>query len=130
MSLEKVMNSMSWAFATRADKVRAKQEILTDYRTRLAVEEEARAQQRRLDLAEQCSDTNSPEARIRTWERLHGLRMPLDPTHPILDVIAINTRLRSCDVHAVQAARSHRTPEEAPIAPETRLVSLTEPERT
>jgi hypothetical protein len=106
MSLEKVMNSMSWTFATPAHGVRTKQEILTDYRTRLAVEEEARAQKRRFDLAEQCSDANPPEARIRTWERLHGLRMPSNPEHPILDVIAINTRLRSCDVQAVQAARN------------------------
>ena len=126
------MNSMSWTFATRADKIRTKQEILTDYRTRLAVEEEARAQKRRHDLAEQCSDANAPETRIRTWERLHGLRMPSDPAHPILDIIAINTRLRSCDVHAVQAARGQRAPEAAsiaPIAPETSVASLTEPER-
>ena len=129
MSLEKVMNSMSWTFATRADGSRTKQEILTDYRTRLAVEAEARAQKRRLDLAEQCSDANGPEARIRTWEKLHGLRMPSDPEHPILDIIAINTRLRSSDVHAVQAARVARAPEAAPAAPETLLVSLTEPER-
>jgi hypothetical protein len=132
MSLEKVMNSMSWTFTTRADRIRTRQEILTDYRTRLAVEEEARAQKRRHDLAEQCSGANAPETRIRTWERLHGLRMPLDPTHPILDIIAINTRLRSCDVHAVQAARGRRAPEAAstvPIAPETEHVSVTEPER-
>ncbi len=125
------MNSMPWTFATRADKVRTKQEILTDYRTRLAVEEEARAQKRRFDLAEQCSDANSPEARIRTWEKLHGLRMPSDPEHPILDIIALNTRLRSCDVHAVQAARSRRDPEStstALVAPETMLVSLAESE--
>lgn len=132
MNLEKVMNSMSWPFATRTDRIRTKQEILTDYRTRLAVEEEARAQKRRHDLAEQCSDANAAETRIGTWERLHGLRMPSDPTHPILDIIAINTRLRSCDIHAVQAARKRRAPEAAstaPIAPETRLAGLTEPER-
>jgi hypothetical protein len=132
MSLEKVMNSMSWPFATRVERVRTKQEILTDYRTRLAVEDEARAQKRRFDLAEQCSDANSPEARISTWEKLHGLRMPSDPEHPILDVIAINTRLRSCDVHAVQAARRQQAPEAAstaPIAPGTSLARLIEPER-
>jgi outer membrane protein OmpA-like peptidoglycan-associated protein len=36
--------------------------------------------------------------------------MPSDPEHPILDLIAINTRLRACDVHAVQAARTRRDP--------------------
>lgn len=126
------MNSMSWTFATPANKLRTRQEILTDYRTRLAVEEEARAQQRRLDLAEQSSDANTPEARIRTWEKLHGLRMPSDPEHPILDIIAINTRLRPCDVHAVQAARMRPTPDAAstvPITPETEIVDVTELER-
>jgi hypothetical protein len=132
MSLEKLMSSMSWRFATPADKVRTRQEILTDYRTRMAVQEEARAQQRRLDLAEQCSDANPPEARIRTWEKLHGLRMPSDPGHPILDIIAIHTRLRAREVQAVQAERSRRAPNAAstvPIAPDTSLLNLTEPER-
>jgi hypothetical protein len=44
------MKSMSWMFATRADRIRTRQEILTDCRTHLAVEEEARTQKRRLDL--------------------------------------------------------------------------------
>ena len=99
------MSSMSWMVVTDTDKVRTKQEILTDYRTRLALEVEARAHRRRLDLAEQCLDSNPPEARIGTWEKLHGLRMPSDPEHPILAVIASSTKLRLCDVHAVQAAR-------------------------
>lgn len=132
MSLDKVMNSMSWRFATRADRARTRQEILTDYRTLLAVQEEARAQKRRLDLAEQCSEASPPEARIRTWEKLHGLRMPSDPEHPILPVIAINTRLQPCDVHAVQAARTRQAgsgASTAPIAPQTGLVNLTELER-
>jgi hypothetical protein len=122
MSLEKTMIPMPWTFANRGDRVRTKQELLTDHRTRLAVEEEARAQQRRLDLAEQCSEMNSPEARISMWEKAHGLRMPSNPEHPILDIIAINTRLRACDVHAVQAARTRQAPKSAssiPMSPES-----------
>ncbi len=102
------MNSMSWMYASAGDKNRTSQENLIDYRARLALDEEARAQQRRLDLAEQCSDANPPEARIRTWEKLHGLRMPSGQEHPILDVIAVSTRLTLGDVHAVQAARKQR----------------------
>lgn len=126
------MNSMSWMYASAADNVRSRQEILIDYRARLALEDEARAHQRRLDLAEQCSDANPPETRIRTWEKLHGLRMPSAPEHPILDVIAVSTRLSLWDIHAVQAARKRRTASTASTAssgPETEWVSVTEPER-
>jgi hypothetical protein len=133
MTLERTMNSMSWSFATPAERVRSRQEILMDHRSRIAIEEEARAQQRRLALAEQCSDSNPPEERIRTWEKLHGLRMPSDPDHAILLVIAVNTRLRSCDVHEVQAARTRRTAAAAPIvsiAPEPQPVDLAEAKTT
>ena len=60
---------------------------------RLAHEEYERAEKRRLELAEQRSDLNPPDVRIRTWERIHALRLPSDPAHPILDVIAVSTRL-------------------------------------
>jgi hypothetical protein len=60
---------------------------------RLAREEHERSEKRRQDLAEQRSNLNSPEVRIRTWERVHQLRMPSDPAHPILDVIAVGTRM-------------------------------------
>lgn len=68
----------------------------------LAVEAEARAAKRRIELEELRSDAKSPEERVRTWERLHALRMPRDPNHPILDVIAIATRLTLEQVRAVQ----------------------------
>jgi hypothetical protein len=109
MNPEKNMISFSEASRKDTSRVRTTQEIITDYRTRLALADEARAQQRRLDLAEQCLESNPPETRIGTWEKLHGLRMPADPEHPILDVIADTTHLRLSDVHAVQAARRRKT---------------------
>ena len=113
------MNSMSWTFANATDGVRStaagKYEILTDYRARLAMEEEARVQQRRLDLAEQCSAANAPEARIRAWEKVHGLRMPSKLEHAILDVIALDTRLGLSVVQDVQTARRQRTEKAASI---------------
>ncbi|MBV9344247.1 MAG: hypothetical protein JO341_06605 [Gammaproteobacteria bacterium] len=75
---------------------------------RLAHEEFERAEKRRLDLAEQRSDLNPPEVRIRTWERIHALRLPSDPAHPILDVIAVSTRLTLEDVRAEQRTRAAR----------------------
>jgi hypothetical protein len=75
---------------------------------RLAAEEYERSEERRQELAEQRSDLNSPEIRIRTWERIHRLRMPSDPAHPILDVIAVSTRLTLEEVREEQRTRAAR----------------------
>lgn len=75
---------------------------------RFAQEEHQREENRRRDLAEQRSDANTPDVRIRLWERLHGLRLPSDPAHPILDVIAVSTRLTLAQVREEQAARGAR----------------------
>ena len=76
---------------------------------RLDHEEFERAEKRRQELAEQRSDLNPPDVRIRTWERIHALRMPSDPAHPILDVIAIGTRLTLEQVREEQRSRAVRT---------------------
>jgi hypothetical protein len=75
---------------------------------RLAHEEFERAEKRRLELAEQRSDLNPPDVRIRTWEKIHALRLPSDPAHPILDVIAISTRLTIEEVREEQRTRAAR----------------------
>ena len=75
---------------------------------RLALEELERAEKRRQELAEQRSALNPPEVRIRTWERVHQLRMPSDPAHPILEVIAVSTRLTLEEVREEQRARAAR----------------------
>lgn len=75
---------------------------------RLAHEEFERAEKRRQELAEQRSDLNPPDVRIRTWERIHALRLPSDPEHPILDVIAVSTRLTLAEVREEQRTRAAR----------------------
>jgi 5'-deoxynucleotidase YfbR-like HD superfamily hydrolase len=75
---------------------------------RLAREEYERSEKRRQELAQQRSELNPPEVRIRTWERMHQLRMPSDPAHPILDVIAISTRLTLEEVREEQRMRAAR----------------------
>ena len=75
---------------------------------RLAHEESERAEKRRQELAEQRSDRNPPDVRIRAWEKLHQLRLPSDPTHPILGVIALSTRLTLQDVQEEQRTRAAR----------------------
>lgn len=76
---------------------------------RLAHEAFDRAEKRRLELADQRSDLNPPDVRIRTWERIHALRLPSDPAHPILDVIAISTRLTIEEVREEQRTRAARS---------------------
>jgi len=81
---------------------------LVDPAERLAREEYERSEKRRQELAQQRSELNPPEVRIRTWERIHQLRMPSDPVHPILDVIAISTRLTLEEVREEQRMRAAR----------------------
>jgi hypothetical protein len=75
---------------------------------RLAREQHERGEERRQELAEQRSELNPPHIRIRTWERINQLRMPSDPVHPILDVIAASTRLALEEVREEQRARAAR----------------------
>ena len=75
---------------------------------RLAQQELEREERRQRELAEQRSDANPPAVRIRAWERLHALRLPSDPAHPVLDVIAISTRLTLAQVREEQDARAAR----------------------
>ena len=101
------MSSTSWPFANVTDRLSAN-EILTAHRARLAVEEDERAQRRRIDLEEQSSQLNPPDVRIRKWEQLHGLRLPSDSTHPVLEIIADGTHLTLAEVRAEQLARQGR----------------------
>jgi hypothetical protein len=99
------VSSPSWISANDTDRNRTAGERMTDHRARLALEEEERAERRRLDLEEQRSDLNSASVRIRAWEKVHGLRLPADASHPILEVIAAGTRLTLADVREEQRAR-------------------------
>jgi hypothetical protein len=83
-------------------------DLVTSAAERLAREEFERAEKRRNELAEQCSELNPPDVRIRTWERIHELRMPSDPAHPILDVIALSTALTLEEVREEQRTRAAR----------------------
>lgn len=64
-----------------------------------------RAELRRLELAEQRSADNPPDVRIRMWEKLHALRLPRDPEHPIIYVIATDTGLTLSQVREEQRTR-------------------------
>lgn len=102
------MTLTSWSFENGTVSRTAASEIVREHRARIALEERERADRRQLELAEQRSDLNSPEMRIRAWEKVHELRLPTDATHPVLDVIAIATRLTLAQVHEEQRARAAR----------------------
>jgi len=105
------MNSSPWLFThdTTTSRHSAIDSTKT-YAERLAVEQLERAEVRRVALAEQKSEQNSPQDRIRTWEKLHGLRLPADPQHMILSVVASSTGLKLSDVLDEQRARASLAP--------------------
>jgi hypothetical protein len=69
----------------------------------LADEERAIARRRELDM--QTSPAKDPQERIRIWERLHALRLPVLATHPLVAVIANDTELTRSDVETEQQRR-------------------------
>ncbi len=91
-------------------------ELLRSHSEMLAAEAAARAAKRNVELEELRSELKSPEQRVRAWERVHALRLPLDSNHPILDAIAIATRLTMEQVLAVQ--RSDAAQRVGRVAPE------------
>lgn len=72
-----------------------------------ANEERAALRQSRID--QQCSPHLSAVERVEHWERLHALRLPTDPAHPLLRVIAADTALALDSIRAEQARRKVET---------------------
>jgi hypothetical protein len=83
-------------------------DVLLDYRERRAIEALEREAAKRQDHAEQCLAENSAGMRIRAWEKLHQLRMPSTPSHPVLQIIAAATQLSLAEVQDEQQLRIAR----------------------
>lgn len=83
-------------------------EVLLGYRERRELEALELAAVKRQDCAEQCSPENSAERRIRAWEKVHQLRMPTSPHHPVLQAIAAATQLSLAEVQHEQQLRAGR----------------------
>lgn len=77
-----------------------------DFRARAERAAREAAERREQALVDQRSPDNSNEMRVRIWERLHQVRMPRDPAHPILAIIAGQTGLPIADVRDVQSQRA------------------------
>jgi hypothetical protein len=96
---------MSSGVPTSIDRHFTALELLADHRERLALEEKERARKRTSQLEELRSELNSVPVRVRAWEKMHGLRLPSDPAHPILRVIASTTGISLACLREEQQAR-------------------------
>lgn len=80
-------------------------ELLADYRVRLAEERAEADERRRIELLDLSATANPPAARIRAWERTHGLTLPRAASHPVLVTIAAVTQLTLEQVQEEQRRR-------------------------
>ena len=80
-------------------------ELTSDYRIRLALEQEHADERHRLAMSELTATSNAPDARIRAWEKTHGLSLPRNEGHPVLSAVAAATRLTLEQVNAEQRRR-------------------------
>lgn len=76
-----------------------------DFRVAARRAEEERVHARQQELQMQTSTARSAEERIRTWERLHAVRLPAGAEHPLVWVIATHTQL---SVRAVRDEQQRR----------------------
>lgn len=88
--------------------------IMRDYRQRLADEQYERAERKRMELADQRSELRDAKGRIQAWEKVHALRLPTSPTHPVLQVIAAATDLTLQEVLEEQRQRAGQAPAAQP----------------
>jgi len=80
-------------------------EMPADYRVRLAEERAEADERRRIELLDLSSAAHAPAARIRAWERAHGLTLPRAAAHPVLASVAAATRLTLEQVQEEQRRR-------------------------
>lgn len=80
-------------------------DLIVDTRRRIAIEQAEASERRQGELAEQTAMRNTPEMRIRVWERLHGLDLPARTGHPLLEVVAKDTELTLEQVQEEQRQR-------------------------
>jgi hypothetical protein len=80
-----------------------------DRRAQVQREQQEVAAERQRQLASQASPLTEPEERIRIWERLHSLSLPLLGTHKLVRVIAAQTELTVQQVQQEQQRRLEQT---------------------
>ena len=89
-------------------------ELPSDYRARLAHERAEADERRRLELLDLSSAANTPDARIRGWEKAHGLTLPRSASHPVLASVSASTKLTLDQVREEQRRRLMPVPAPLP----------------
>lgn len=79
---------------------------LLDHRARIERAQFEAAERRSQALIDQRAPESPPEARVRAWEKLHQVRLPKDPEHAVLLVVAQQTGMALSDVREVQRQRA------------------------
>lgn len=82
---------------------------VADRRAAIQREAQDRMVERQEQLAAQRSPLNSPQERLRIWERLHSLSLPRSRTHKLVRVIAQQTELTVLEVQEEQRRRADPT---------------------
>ena len=77
----------------------------TERRAAIQAERQSKAAARKIELEQLASETRTPAERIDSWERMHELRLPDSPEHPLVRVIAAATALTMDEIRAEQHAR-------------------------
>src|SRR5687767_4998164 len=90
-------------------------ELLRDRRAQIEYDRREAAERREHARQEQSSPLNSPEARIRIWERLHGLTLPRSSSHKLLAVIARSTGQSLEAIAQVQSERRVTRPSDGKL---------------
>jgi hypothetical protein len=82
------------------------QDPVLDRRARLELAQLEAAERRTQALIDQRSPANSPEMRVRVWEKLHQVRLPRDPEHAVLVIVAQQTGMDLAEIQEVQRQRA------------------------
>jgi len=75
------------------------------YRVRVARQRAELSARRLEETGEQTSLHNAPDQRIGWWERVHHMRLPTDPEHPLVGIVAKQTGLSLEQVRHEQRRR-------------------------
>ena len=77
----------------------------SDHRVAVLRADQEREHARRRELELQASPGTDPQERIKIWERLHAVRLPVAESHPLVIVIANQTQLKVRDIKEEQRRR-------------------------
>jgi len=100
------MPSPDWKFSPSDRPAPASSDFQRDHRERMEIERLEAEERRQRQLSEQASLLNDPPARVRAWERAHGLTLPRAAGHPVLAVVAEATQLTLEQIRDEQRRRA------------------------